>query len=155
MHSSAFGTSWASLLDRTALEGIPAAERKRQEAIFELISTGADYVRDLQLIVELFYSRLVDMLEAESTSVIFSNIEDSLLTNTVGALLDMTDFQFTPNFLGILDYCVNQANAGKVLQSLRDANPELSAQLLVRSFISWWSAGRTPLPGILSYLVTS
>ncbi|KAI6148365.1 hypothetical protein BKA82DRAFT_4136046, partial [Pisolithus tinctorius] len=28
-----------------------------------------------------------------------------------------------------LDYCVNQANAGKVLQSLRDTNPELSAQL--------------------------
>ncbi|KIK20507.1 hypothetical protein PISMIDRAFT_682219, partial [Pisolithus microcarpus 441] len=142
--SPAFGTSWASLLDRTALEGIPAVEKKRQEAIFELNSTEADYVRDLQLI--LFYSCLMDTLEAESTSVIFSNIEDSLLTNT--------------------NYCVNQANAGKVLQSLRDANPELSAQLQVRSFISWWSAssrwlfphsasGRTTLPGILTYLVTS
>ncbi|KAI6004647.1 hypothetical protein EDD15DRAFT_2216462 [Pisolithus albus] len=84
--SPAFGTSWASPLDRTALEGIPAVERKRQEAIFELISTEADYVRDLQLIVE-----------AVSTLVIFSNIEDSLLTNTVGALLDMTDFHFSPN----------------------------------------------------------
>ncbi|KAI5990925.1 hypothetical protein EDD15DRAFT_2197717 [Pisolithus albus] len=105
MSSSGFGTSWASLLDRTALEGIPAVERKRQEAIFELISTEADYVRDLRLIVGLFYSRLVDMLEAESTCVIFSNIEDSLLTNTIGALLDMTDFQFiTPNSLGIPVY---------------------------------------------------
>jgi hypothetical protein len=46
-----FGSSWASLVDRSALEGIPKAERKRQEAIFELISTEADYVRDLQLIV--------------------------------------------------------------------------------------------------------
>ncbi|KAI6004726.1 hypothetical protein EDD15DRAFT_1017322 [Pisolithus albus] len=142
--SPAFGTSWASLLDRTALEGIPAVERKRQEAIFELISTEADYVRDLQLIVELFYSRLVDMLEAESTSVIFSNIEDILLTNTaflstleerqrecrlyidhVGDLLET----HMPHMRVYLDYCVNQANAGKVLQSLRDANPELSAQL--------------------------
>ncbi|KAI6017762.1 hypothetical protein BKA83DRAFT_4323992 [Pisolithus microcarpus] len=52
--SPAFGTSLACLLDRTALEGMPAVERKRQEAIFELISTEADYVRDLQLIVELF-----------------------------------------------------------------------------------------------------
>ncbi|KIK17887.1 hypothetical protein PISMIDRAFT_684848 [Pisolithus microcarpus 441] len=34
-----------------------------------------------------------------------------------------------PHMRVYLDYCVNQANAGKVLQSLRDANPELSAQL--------------------------
>ncbi|KAI6037316.1 Dbl homology domain-containing protein, partial [Pisolithus microcarpus] len=142
--SPAFGTSWASLLDRTALEGIPAVERKRQEAIFELISTEADYVRDLQLVVEVFYSCLVDMLEEESTSVIFSNIEDILLTNTaflstleerqrecrlyidhVGDLLET----HMPHMRVYLDYCVNQANAGKVMQSLRDANPELSAQL--------------------------
>ncbi|KAI6004628.1 Dbl homology domain-containing protein [Pisolithus albus] len=142
--SPTFGTSLASLPDRTALEGIPAVERKRQEAIFELDSTEADYVRDLQLIVELFYSRLVDMLEAESTSVVFSNIEDSLLTNTaflstleerqrecrlyidhVGDLLET----HMPHMRVYLDYCVNQASAGKVLQSLRDANPELSAQL--------------------------
>ncbi|KAI6109108.1 Dbl homology domain-containing protein [Pisolithus thermaeus] len=142
--SPAFGTSWASLLDRTALEGIPAVERKRQEAIFELISTEADYVRDLQLIVELFYSRLVDTLGEESTSVIFSNIEDILLTNTtflstleerqrecrlyidhVGDLLET----HMPHMRVYLDYCVNQANGGKVLQSLRDTNPELSTQL--------------------------
>ncbi|KAI5983194.1 Dbl homology domain-containing protein [Pisolithus albus] len=145
--STAFGTSWASLLDRTALEGIPAVERKRQEAIFELVSAEADYVRDLQLIVELFYSRLADMLEAESTSVIFSNIEDIPLTHTallstleerqrecrlyinhVGGLLET----HMPHMRVYLDYCVNQANAGKVLQSLRDANPELSAQLQCR-----------------------
>ncbi|KIK12165.1 hypothetical protein PISMIDRAFT_689687 [Pisolithus microcarpus 441] len=34
-----------------------------------------------------------------------------------------------PHMRVYLDYCVNQANAGKVLQSLRDGNPELSAQL--------------------------
>ncbi|KIK15541.1 hypothetical protein PISMIDRAFT_320818 [Pisolithus microcarpus 441] len=84
------------------------------------------------------------MLEAESTSVIFSNIEDILLTNTaflstleerqrecrlyvdhVGDLLET----HMPHMRVYLDYCVNQANAGKVLQSLRDGNPELSAQL--------------------------
>ncbi|KAI6140316.1 Dbl homology domain-containing protein [Pisolithus tinctorius] len=143
-NSPAFGTSWASLVDRTALEEIPAVERKRQEAIFELISTEADYVRDLQLIVELFYSRLVDILGEDSTSVIFSNIEDILLTNTaflstleerqrecrlyvdhVGDLLETN----MPHMRVYLNYCVNQANAGKVLQSLRDTNPELSVQL--------------------------
>ena len=45
--------SWASLLDQSTLEGIPDMERKRQEAIFELINTEAAYVRDLQLIVEV------------------------------------------------------------------------------------------------------
>ncbi|KAI6037806.1 hypothetical protein EDC04DRAFT_2868580 [Pisolithus marmoratus] len=129
-----FGTSWASLVDKTALEGIPAVERKRQEAIFELISTEADYVRDLQLIVEV----------KDSTSVIFSNIEDILLTNTaflstleerqrecrlyvdhVGDLLET----HMPHMRVYLAYCVNQANGGKVLQSLRHTNPELSTQL--------------------------
>jgi hypothetical protein len=52
-NSPAFGTSWASLVDKTALEGIPSDERRRQEAIFELINTEAAYVRDLQLIVEV------------------------------------------------------------------------------------------------------
>ncbi|KAI6007685.1 Dbl homology domain-containing protein [Pisolithus orientalis] len=143
-NSPAFGTSWASLVDRTALEGIPAVERKRQETIFELISTEADYVRDLRLIVELFYSRLVDILGEDSTSVIFSNIGDILLTNTafLSTLEErqrecrlcvdhVGDFLETrmPCMRVYLDYCVNQANAGKVLRSLRDTNPELSAQL--------------------------
>ncbi|KAG2066386.1 hypothetical protein BDR04DRAFT_1106832 [Suillus decipiens] len=77
-----FGTSWASLVDKSALEGIPKMERRRQEAIFELISTEADYVRDLQLIVGLFYSRLMGTLGEKATTVIFANIEDILLTNT-------------------------------------------------------------------------
>lgn len=45
--------SWSSLVDKSALEEIPTKERRRQEAIFELITTEAAYVRDLQLIVEV------------------------------------------------------------------------------------------------------
>ncbi|KAG6326305.1 hypothetical protein ID866_12784, partial [Astraeus odoratus] len=141
---SAFGTSWASLLGRGALEGIPKVERKRQEAIFELVSTEADYVRDLQLVVEVFYSPLIRTLGEASTSVIFCNIEDILLTNTaflsaleerqrdcrlyidhIGDLLQA----HIPNMRVYLDYCVNQANAGKVLKSMRDSNPDLAATL--------------------------
>ena len=48
-----FGMSWASLVDKTVLDEIPARERKRQESIFELINTEIAYVRDLQLIVEV------------------------------------------------------------------------------------------------------
>ncbi|KAF8842606.1 Dbl homology domain-containing protein [Paxillus ammoniavirescens] len=142
--SPVFGSSWASLVDRSALEGIPKAERKRQEAIFELISTEADYVRDLQLIVGLFYSGLMGTLDEQSTAAIFSNIEDILLTNTtflstleerqrdcrlyvdhIGDLLE----RHMPNMRVYLKYCVNQANAGNVLRSMRESNPELAAQL--------------------------
>jgi len=66
--------SWASLVDKSALEGLPDRERRRQEvclrfgstltcktvlmrmgdkAIFELIATEGAYVRDLQLVVEV------------------------------------------------------------------------------------------------------
>ena len=60
--------SWASLVDKSVVQELPKEERRRQEAcsyavhrllhltgtlqaIFELICTEADYVRDLQLIV--------------------------------------------------------------------------------------------------------
>ncbi|KAG6334877.1 hypothetical protein ID866_4218 [Astraeus odoratus] len=142
--SPVFGTSWASLLDRSALEGIPKVERKRQEAIFELISTEADYVRDLQLVVELFYSRLTNTLGEALTSVIFCNIEDILLTNTtflsaleerqrdsrlyIDSIGDLLEAHM-PNMRVYLDYCANQATAGKVLQSRRNSNPDLAAIL--------------------------
>ena len=51
-----YAKSWASLVEKSALEEIPAKERKRQEAIFEFIATEAAYVRDLQLIVEVCLS---------------------------------------------------------------------------------------------------
>ncbi|KAG2348212.1 hypothetical protein BDR05DRAFT_903524 [Suillus weaverae] len=139
-----FGTSWASLVDKSALEGIPKMERRRQEAIFELISTEADYVRDLQLIVGLFYSRLMGSLGEKATTVIFANIEDVLLTNTtflsvleerqkdcrlyidhIGDVLET----HIPNMHLYLSYCINQYNAAKVLQSMRDSDADLATQL--------------------------
>lgn len=53
------------------------------KAIFEFIATESAYVRDLQLIVELFYSRLLDAMEHKAITVIFANVEDILLVNTV------------------------------------------------------------------------
>lgn len=45
--------SWASLIDPSALENVPEMERKRQEAIFELIATESTYVQGLQLVIEV------------------------------------------------------------------------------------------------------
>lgn len=131
-------------MDRTALEGIPASERKRQEAIFELINTEVAYVRDLQLIVEVFYSSMLELLSRKEITVIFANIEDILLTNTafvssleerqkecrlyidrIGDIL----LKHIPSMSVYLEYCVNQSIAIKVLKSLRDAKPELASHL--------------------------
>ncbi|KAI5118090.1 hypothetical protein M0805_007740 [Coniferiporia weirii] len=142
--SPAFGSSWASLLERDALEGIPSLERKRQETIFELINTEATYVRDLQLIVEVFYSSMVSMLDEKEITVVFANIEDLLLVNTaflssleerqkecrlyidsIGDLL----VRHMDNMGVYANYCVNQGNAIKILQSIRESRPEVAAHL--------------------------
>ncbi|VDB85180.1 unnamed protein product [Peniophora sp. CBMAI 1063] len=141
---SGFGSSWSSLVDKAALEGLPERERKRQEAIFEFIATEAAYVRDLQLIVEVFYGSMLNILDQKAIAVIFANVEDILLTNTtflsaleerqrdcrlyidrIGDLLDHN----MGNMKIYREYCVNQANAARVLQSLRKENAELAAHL--------------------------
>ncbi|KAF9481352.1 hypothetical protein BDN70DRAFT_912316 [Pholiota conissans] len=143
-NSPSFGMSWASLVNRNALEGIPPGERKRQEAIFELINTEVAYVRDLQLIVEVFYSSMLPMLSTKEITVVFANVEDLLLINTafvssleerqkdcrlyvdkIGDIL----LSHIPNMGAYMEYCVNQSIAIQVLKSLREANPELASHL--------------------------
>lgn len=141
---SGFGTSWASLVDRSALEEIPPKERKRQEAIFEFVATESAYVRDLQLIVEVFYTNLIPILDQKATTVIFANIEDILLTNTTflssleerqkecRLYIDRIGDILKNNIshMGVyMEYCINQSYAIKVLQSLREGNPELASTL--------------------------
>lgn len=45
--------TWASTMDPSELAVISPEERKRQEAIFELVSTEKSYLRDLQLIANV------------------------------------------------------------------------------------------------------
>lgn len=45
--------TWASTMDEIELNAIPAVERKRQEAIFELIATERSYLSDLQMIINV------------------------------------------------------------------------------------------------------
>lgn len=47
------GKTWSSLVDPAVLQSMDERERKRQEAIYEFITTEAAYVRDLQLMVEV------------------------------------------------------------------------------------------------------
>ncbi|KAI6140325.1 hypothetical protein BKA82DRAFT_4363871 [Pisolithus tinctorius] len=102
----------------------------------------------------------MDTLGEDLTSVMFPNIEDILLKNT--ALLStleerQREFRHCVDHGGNLletrtrqceciCYCINQANAGKGLQSLRNTNRELSARLQY-----FWE---DPQPGISTHLVT-
>ncbi|TDL18518.1 hypothetical protein BD410DRAFT_497704 [Rickenella mellea] len=143
-NSPAFGSSWASLVDKEVLDGIPVRERRRQEGIFELINTEAAYVRDLQLIVEVYYSSMLSLLDRKEITVVFANIEELLLTNTA-FLSELEELQkqcrlyidtigellstHMRNMDVYMEYCANHGNAIKILQSLRVAKPELEQHL--------------------------
>ncbi|KAI9322514.1 hypothetical protein BX666DRAFT_1849334 [Dichotomocladium elegans] len=115
--------TWASAIDEHELAAISLEERKRQEAIFELISTEKTYLRDLQLIINVFYTDSARYLERDEQDVIFSNIEDLLLCNTA-LLSDLEsrqrdDGNFADNLKCYSTYCRNQSFASKLLQDKR------------------------------------
>jgi hypothetical protein len=131
---------WVSVVDPAKMELLSIEERKRQEAIFELIQTEQHYVRDLQLIVEVFYQPMSQFMSAADLNMIFSNIEDLLMTNSI-ILSDFETAQAEQEYIvrnigqlfmrhaGSLDvykyYCGNQLGASKTLQRKRQENERL------------------------------
>ncbi|KAL7419920.1 hypothetical protein Q5752_005838 [Cryptotrichosporon argae] len=138
------GATWSSLVDATVLGTMGERERRRQEAIFEFVATEAAYNRDLQLIVEVFYSRMMGILEDKALEVIFANIEDILLFGT-GFLSALEQRQkacrlYIDNIGDVLEehvpelgvytpYCINQHQAARMLQTLRASNAKLAVEL--------------------------
>ncbi|KAK4700326.1 hypothetical protein P7C70_g5926, partial [Phenoliferia sp. Uapishka_3] len=137
-------SSWASLIDQSALENVPDRERKRQESIFEFISTEQSYVQSLQLIIEVFFGALQPMLTQKASEIVFANIEDILMFNTV-FLSELEDRQrvarlyidtigdVVKSHIAGLDvyrvYCVNQSNAARTLVELKSSDPALRGKL--------------------------
>ncbi|GBC07924.1 hypothetical protein RclHR1_00780004 [Rhizophagus clarus] len=133
--------TWASIMDPETIKDISKEDRKRQEAIYELISTEQSYLRDLQMIVEVFCGPLQSILSLDELGIIFSNIEDILLCNTA-ILSDLEQRQkddklFVNNVGDILlkhsdelscyeIYCGKQLNASKFLQQKRNINKTFS-----------------------------
>ncbi len=138
------GASWSDLVGSAALEMIPDRERKRQEAIFELILTENSHVRDLQIIVEVYFNSMQSLISDKASTVIFANIEDVLLA-AVSFLSDLEDRQresrlyidhvgdiltnHMPNMQAYLPYCVNQSTAAEILKSERQRDPSIGAHL--------------------------
>ncbi|SCZ92879.1 BZ3500_MvSof-1268-A1-R1_C065g00318 [Microbotryum saponariae] len=141
---SNFVASWASMIDSGALEIMPDRERKRQESMFELITTEQAYVQSLQLTIEVFFNRLQPVIPAKALQVIFANIEDILLFDTI-FLSELEDRQRTARLyidtIGDIvkkhvrgyecyrGYCVNQANAARTLADLKRSDPQLRSFL--------------------------
>ncbi|KAI8146299.1 hypothetical protein BJV82DRAFT_412188 [Fennellomyces sp. T-0311] len=126
--------TWASTMDGQELDAIPPEERKRQEAIFELISTEKTYLRDLQLIINVFYADSSKYLTRDEQDVVFSNIDDLLLCNTAllsdlesrqhegaGVVSNIGDvfLKHAENLTCYSTYCRNQSFASRFLQDKR------------------------------------
>ncbi|KAI8641561.1 hypothetical protein BD408DRAFT_368111 [Parasitella parasitica] len=127
--------SWARIMDEIELNAIPADERKRQEAIFELISTERSYLCDLQMIINVFYTDSGKYLTQDERDVVFSNIDDLLICNTT-LLSDLETRQreqanvidnigdvflkHADNLQCYSTYCRNQSYATKFLQKKRE-----------------------------------
>ncbi|KAI9492304.1 hypothetical protein BDB00DRAFT_441263 [Zychaea mexicana] len=126
--------TWASTMEKTELEAIPAEERKRQETIFELIATEKTYLRDLQLVVSVFYADSGKYLTRDEQDVVFSNIDELLLCNTAllsdlesrqqesaGVISNIGDvfLKHAENLNCYSTYCRNQSFASRFLQDKR------------------------------------
>ena len=88
-------STWSQSVDAQLLQRISMDERKRQESIFELISTESNYVHKLQTLIDVFYIPLrsrPSLMSPSELSAIFINIE-SLLVCNVKILSDLEDLQ--------------------------------------------------------------
>ncbi|KNE54258.1 hypothetical protein AMAG_00250 [Allomyces macrogynus ATCC 38327] len=85
-------TTWSSTMQPSLLASLGVEEKKRQEAIFELIVTEQAYVRDLQTVADLFIQPLMgargrvalaDVPGGHEATVktLFGNWEELLVTN--------------------------------------------------------------------------
>ncbi|CAH1756504.1 8066_t:CDS:10 [Entrophospora sp. SA101] len=95
--------TWSSVMNTEKIEQLTKQEQKRQEAIYELITTERSYLRDLQMIIQVFYGPLQQRqqnfsLTDQELSTIFSNIQDILICNTE-ILSDMEQRQNEQEFL--------------------------------------------------------
>lgn len=74
---------WRDTAGDEIIEILSKEELKRQELIFELIYTEEQYVKDLNLIVNLFLLPInqIDSVKKEEVEMIFSGIEDVIAVN--------------------------------------------------------------------------
>lgn len=75
-----FKDAWCKGLDEAVLAGLSPLEKKRQTAIYELLVTERDYVKDLEVIVTVFLHPVMErkIVSVKNVDPLFSNVEQIL-----------------------------------------------------------------------------
>ncbi|SAM00354.1 hypothetical protein [Absidia glauca] len=99
-HETTMSRAWSATVAKEVLQSTPNKEIARQEAIHELIYTEEDYVRDLNLLDELFATSLrnAQCIEPERRDSFCDNIFNNyleLLTIHRDLYRDLRDYQST------------------------------------------------------------
>lgn len=132
---------WMSKVDPLILSRISDTERKRQEAIFELIMTESSYVHDLQMIIVEYVGPMSGLVTPKQLRQIFANIDHIYMMNS-NLLQDLeklqTESDYMVNGVGEIfikhvhifkkaygEYCNNFGKSDKKLQKLRKENKKL------------------------------
>ncbi|XP_016318293.1 rho guanine nucleotide exchange factor 26 [Sinocyclocheilus anshuiensis] len=144
-------TSWSqlSVVKKSGkFEMLSQEERKRQEAIFEVISSEHSYLHSLEILVRLFknsnelsetinktdhhhlFSNIVDVCEASKK--FFKELEDRHQQNIViSDISDIVRRHAQSNFDPYVTYCSNEVYQQRTLQRLLNKSPSFK-ELLTR-----------------------
>ncbi|RKP06083.1 Dbl homology domain-containing protein [Thamnocephalis sphaerospora] len=136
--------TWSGTVTAHTLATMSDDERKRQETIFELITTEHSFLRSMQGVVEAFREPLRKLMPESDVNGIFLNI-DEILVCSASLLNDMLDrqqddkrvikqigdilFVHMPEMQCYRTYCCQQASASRRLQHQRSRDPRVVAQL--------------------------
>ncbi|TPX39828.1 hypothetical protein SeMB42_g06228 [Synchytrium endobioticum] len=136
---------WSDGLNKTVIDQLGEKEVKRQMAIFELITTERDYVRDLGILIDVFMKQLAGrkLISAKNVEAVFSNLEQLLSVNqdllkrleerrAAYPVIDKLGDIFVSmgeHFLVYTMYCGNQGSALSKMQSTIHSNKAVRAFL--------------------------
>ncbi|XP_033012312.1 rho guanine nucleotide exchange factor 16 [Lacerta agilis] len=128
------------------LEQISPEERKRQEAIFEILTSEYSYMRSLEILVNHFMKSeaLKDTMNQTDHHHLFSNIGDILAASKsffedlekrhqenvlIPDISDIVEAHATNNFNPYVIYCSNEVYQQRTLQKLLTTNPAFKETL--------------------------
>ncbi|KAI9595766.1 Dbl homology domain-containing protein [Syncephalis fuscata] len=129
------------MVNRDIFERASNMERRRQEAIYELIATEESYVADLEIVDELFYRPMKKLLSRNDFEAVFSNLDAIRVATerlmhvlrrrqwqgqfhvaTIGDLF----IEKMPSLECYVAYCANHMEATAKLQLLLQTDPRLN-----------------------------
>ncbi|RKO93238.1 hypothetical protein BDK51DRAFT_30320 [Blyttiomyces helicus] len=132
--------AWQIGMPDEVLERMTHKEKQRMKAVWELIMTEKDYVRDLTIIIECFIHPLAErkIISAKIIANIFSNIEQLLPinqklleliegrvgVNTLGPRIGDIFIQTGDSLVAYTQYCSNQAAAAAKITALMQSKKE-------------------------------